>query len=93
MKHSPEIAKRMCEWIFRVRNLFAPYRGQNPQNREKRVSESKKPFPAAPEKGALSQKGHCRENKDFYSQHPFLGQEVGVLTLVNLPQKGGGKRG
>ena len=25
----------------RVRNAFAPYRGQNPQNREKRVSESK----------------------------------------------------
>ena len=27
-----------------IRNPFAPYRGQNPQNREKRVSESKTPI-------------------------------------------------
>ena len=40
-----------------VRNSFAPYRGRNTQNREKRVWESKKlPFPTTPEKGALSQK-------------------------------------
>ena len=40
-----------------VANPLTPYKGQNPQNREKRVSGSKKlPFPIAPEKGALSQK-------------------------------------
>ena len=37
-----------------VRNAFAPYRGQNPQNREKRVAESKNthfPPPQMPRKG------------------------------------------
>ena len=38
---------------FCIRNSFAPYSGRKPQNREKRVSESKKP---TPEKGAPSQK-------------------------------------
>ena len=37
-------------------NLFAPYRGQNPQNREKRVPESKTPFPPTPETGISSKK-------------------------------------
>ena len=42
-------------WVF-VTNSFARCRGQN-QNREKRVSESKKNFPPPQKrKGALSQK-------------------------------------
>ena len=34
----------------RLRNSFAPYRGRNPQNREKRVSESKNPHFPPPQK-------------------------------------------
>ena len=43
--------------LLSLANPSAPYRGQKPQNREKRVSESKNPhFPPAPEKGVSSQK-------------------------------------
>ena len=63
-----------------VRNSFAPYRGQIPQNREKRVSESKKPpFPTTPEKGVLSQKIPiflvvlCIEMGIFWLRAPFSG--------------------
>ena len=38
------------------RKLFAPYRGQNPQNWEKRFQSEKTRFPATPDKGVPSQK-------------------------------------
>ena len=48
-----------------VANASAPYRGQNRQNREKKVSGSKKlPFPSAPEMGALSQ--NIRQSAHFW---------------------------
>ena len=56
-----------------LRNAFAPYRGQNPQNREKRVSESKNPpFPTTPEKGAPSQKNPHFPCSALYRNGDFL---------------------
>ena len=62
-----------------LRNAFAPYRGQNPQNREKRVSESKNPISHHLRKGCSESKNphfyteHYKENGDFRLGTPFSG--------------------
>ena len=70
-----------------VANPVAPYRGQKPRNREKRVSESKNPhFPPTPEKGVRVKKSPfpCRAPQGkwgfFDSRRSFLGWgEMGVF--------------
>ena len=70
-----------------VRNSFAPYRGQNLQNREKRVSESKNPHFLPPRKGRPESKnphvyiGHYRENGDSLTRNTFFvgWREMGVF--------------
>ena len=64
----------------RKRPIERSMMGQNPQNREKRVSGSKKlPFPITSEKGALSRKipiflvEPCREMGIFGLKVPFSG--------------------
>ena len=60
--------------------MFAPYRGQYPQNREKRVSEStkkKNDFPP-PRKGCSESKNphfyteHHKENGDFLTRNTLV---------------------
>ena len=70
--------------VSTFRNPFAPYRGQNPQDREKRVSESKTPISHHPRKGC-SEKGVpspkipiflvvlCIETGTFWLRAPFFG--------------------
>ena len=81
-------SERRCTIL--VRSSFAPYRGRNPQNWEKRLSESKKPpFPTM-----ISQKRVFQVKKSPFSfwcsvlkwgffdsaDHPFLGWwEMGVF--------------
>ena len=71
------LSKRCLSWLA---NPFAPYRGQKLQNREKRVSESKKPlFPPNPRKGVSSQiipisiQDTTGKWGFFDSRRPFLG--------------------
>ena len=62
-----------CE--LRLRKSFAPYRGRNPQNREKRVSESKNPrFPPRQKRVFRVKRSHfpCRalyRNGDFLTRN------------------------
>ena len=83
-----------CNAKFRspgVANPFAPYRGQNPQNREKRVSESKNPhFPPPQKRGLWVKKSpflyRALQGKWGFvdSEPPFLGWwEMGVFGLRN----------
>ena len=72
-------------------NISVLYRGQKPQNRGKRVSESKNPiFPLIPEKGVSSPKipifhvVPCRAMGIFWLETPFsgvTGNGVFFLTL------------
>ena len=62
---------------FRVRNAFAPYRGQNPQNREQRVSESKIPISHHSRNRSESKNphfytDHYRKNGDFLSRNTLF---------------------
>ena len=75
---------------FSFANSFAPYRGQNPQKREKRVGVEKPPFPTTPEKGVPSQKNPhfpCSalyRNGYFWLGTPFSGVVGnGVFRLRN----------
>ena len=76
----------------RVRNSVAPYRGQNPQNREKRVSESKNPISRHPRKGCSELKNPhfpgsalCR-NGDFLTQGALFwgGRKWGLFDSETL---------
>ena len=59
---------------WNIANASAPYRGQNPQNREKRVSGSRTPISHCPRKGRFESKnphlstGLHKENGDFSTQ-------------------------
>ena len=61
-----------------VGNLFAPYRGRNPQNLDKRVSESKTPISRDPRKG-------CSESKIPNPLVPILGISAPVLRGKRIP--------
>ena len=89
---SGNITKSICgafsaAFLEYLRNLFAPYRGRNPQNRERRVSESKNPHFPPPQKRALRVKKspflyRAPQGKwgFFVSERPFLGWwEKGVF--------------
>ena len=83
------VLKKLACRGLRVGPSKPHYRGQNPQNREKRVSESKNPhFPPTPEKGVSSQNipifytEQHRENGDFLTRNAlFLGWEGGEVRL------------
>ena len=73
----------------RIRNPFAPHRGQNPQNREQRDSESRSPFPTTtPEKGGPSQKPPiflvvpCLEKWGFLDTQRPMGGGGSLLNLL-----------
>ena len=69
-----------------LRNLFAPYRGRNPQNREKRGFGVKNPpISHHPRKGHSESK-----NPHFYTEHY---KEKGEFSTRSPLFWGGGKRG
>ena len=66
----------------RIRIAFAPYRGQNPQNREKRVPESKNSRFPPPQKRVLWVK-----NPHFYTEQALHGK-WGFFTRSSLVRGG-----
>ena len=65
------------------RSAFAPYRGQDPQNREKRVPESKKPHFPPPQKSLASRKGcdlKTRKRCDFFSAAQKIANDFSAIS-------------
>ena len=85
-------AKNYLATSSSIRNAFAPYRGRNPQNREKRVSESKNPHFPPPQKRVFRVKNphvyteRYKENGDFLTRNTLFwgGGKWGFLDSETL---------
>ena len=91
-----EFCSLTCRWGTQLANASAPYRGQNLQNWEKKVSGSKKlPFPSVPEKGALSQKIPIpleRPLLGHWEMGVFLTKKPSLFPILEILTPAGGGR-